>query len=315
MKIKRDNSNLKSRLLLVGVMVVVYVTFATLSPERFANANTLYIIFQQAFMSSVIAAGLYFIIIMGLFDFAIGSILVFSGILGGLAAQHTGYAGFIIVTIVVAIALEIVNGLLYMILKVPSMITSVGLLMILESIATFFNDGCGVALEYEMRLFGRAPYNIIIGTVGLIIASILFGYTKKGIQIRAIGSNELVARSAGIRVNQAKLWGYIFCGLLVGIGSIMNISYGGKLQPALNLSSIDRNYAPLLGCFFGLAFKDQINPMVGILIGGFIIKLLTTGLMTLGVDATIQSVLTGFVLLLVVALTMRNSRDMHVIVK
>lgn len=315
MKTNMGLKKLKGTLLLIVVVLAIYGVFTVLSTDKFLNVNTLKIIFQQSFMPAVIAAGLYFILTMGMFDFSIGAILVFSGILGGLASQYIGYVGLVAVTILVAVALEMINGFLYIKLKVPSMIISVGFLMVLEAVSTFFNGSRGVTLGFEMRIFGREPYNVIIGVIGLVIAAFLLSNTVKGLKIRAIGSNELIAKSAGIRVNEAKMWGYIFCGLLVGIGSVMNLCYGGSLQPVLNMSSTARNYTPILGCFFGLAFKNVMNPIVAIYIGEFIIKVITTGLMTLGWDSIIQEIVTGCVLLIVVALTMRNNRDIHVIVK
>ncbi|MEA4854095.1 MAG: ABC transporter permease [Christensenella sp.] len=311
----KKNSKVGGILKLLGILAIVYAVCALIQPARFANTNTLYIMFQQAFIPSVLASGLYFIVVMGMFDFAIGSIMVLAGIMGGLAAQTTGYIGMFAVCICVGIALELLNGFLYIKLKVPSLIVSIGLMMIFETIGTFFNNSRGVVLGENSRMFGKAPYNIIVGCIALVLAYILYTYTKRGVQIRAIGTNELVAQSAGIKVNQTKIFAYMFCGLFVGIASILSVSYGGSFQPVLNMQTMDRNFMPLLGCFIGLAFRKTVNPIISIFCGEFLIMMITTGVMTMGGDATIQDVVTGVVLLIIVALTMRQNKDLHVIVK
>lgn len=314
----------KGYITLIAIVVCVYAVFAILRPQRFANTNTLFIMFQQAFIPSVLGAGLYFVVVMGMYDFVLGSILVLSGIIGGLTFQAVtaatgsivlGYIVFFITCIAVGIVCELLNGFLYVNLRVPSLIISIGLMMIYEAIGLFFNNGRGVTLKADYKIFGKVPWNIIVGLLGLILAYFLFTYTKRGVYIRAIGSNERVAESSGVNTKYGKLWGYAFCGLFIGIGSVLTLSYGGTFQAALDMSSMSRNFTPLMGCFVGLAFKKNVNPIFAIFCGELLIKFITTGIMTLGGDSTLQDIFTGIVLLAIVAYTMRASKDLHVIVK
>lgn len=314
----------KGVLTLLGIVVAVWVIFAIIQPSRFANTNTLFIMFQQAFIPSVLGAGLYFIIVMGLYDFSLGSIMVLAGIIGGLLFQKTveatesmllGYVVFFVACIIISVVCELLNGFLYIKLRVPSMIISVGLMMVFETLGIILGGGRGVSLGRDFKLFGKLPYNIIVGVIALLIAFLIFTYSRQGIHIRAIGSNELVAKSSGINTNKAKLWGYGFCGLFIGIASVLSLSYGGTFQGELDLSSMSRNFVPLMGCFVGVAFKKNVNPIFAIFCGEFLIKLITTGIMTLGGDATLQDIFTGIILLVIVAYTMRASKDIHIIVK
>ena len=54
---------------------------------------------------------------------------------------------------------------------------------------------------------------------------------------------------------------------------------------------------------FGLAFRKYGKPITAIVVGEFIISLLFNGFLAMGADATINNVVTGSVLLLIVALT------------
>ena len=92
-------------------------------------------------------------------------------------------------------------------------------------------------------------------------------------------------------------------GFFFGLQAILTISFGTSMTSASNLSSMSRNFTPLMGTFFGLAFKKYGHPVVAIVIGEMIIQLMFNGFVALGAPTTIQNVVTGAALLLIVALT------------
>ena len=84
-------------LVLLGAMLLFfYGVFKILTPGNFGSLNNLYTYLQSSIIYSVGGCGLYFIVVMGLFDFAVGSNIVLSSIVGVILSKHYGYAGFII---------------------------------------------------------------------------------------------------------------------------------------------------------------------------------------------------------------------------
>ena len=79
-----------------------------------------------------------------------------------------------------------------------------------------------------------------------------------------------------------------------------------------NLSSMSRNFTPLMGTFFGLAFKKYGHPVIAIVIGEMIIQLMFNGFVALGAPTTIQNVVTGVALLVIVALTTKPVKGLVV---
>lgn len=305
-------------LTIVGLPAVVYIIFYILQPTRFGNIDSIYIMFQQAFLPSVMAWGLFFILSLGLYDFSLGGIMVLAGIIGGVIglmgntiSPILGYVLMFITCIVVSMLLGFINGIVYIKLRIPSMIATVGLLMIYEIFAVMIpgTDQVGVSLYDSLSLFGRAPYNIIIGLTTMVLAYFLFNYSRIGIHIRAIGKNELMAKNMGVKTEQIKVLGFVICGLFVGINSVLTISRTSMMIPQTSLSSLLRIFTPLMGCFIGIVLRKYINPIISIFIGEFTIIMIVTGLMTVNVDATIQKVVIGIFLLIVSGLTMRRKVD------
>lgn len=307
--------------IVIAMPVVVYIVFFIMKPSRFGNLNSLFIMFQQAFIPSIMAWGLFFILSLGLYDFSLGAIMVMAGILGGVVGVATsavspvlGYVVMFVCGIAVSMLFGLINGIVFIKLKIPSIIVTVGLLMIYEILSVFIpsTKGTGISLYNELTLFGRAPYNIIIGLAVMAFAYFLYNYTQKGIQIRAIGSNELLARNMGVSTERVKVFGFVIAGFFVGISGVLTLSYGSMMVPQTGLSSLLRIFPPLMGCFFGIVFKKYINPIISIFIGEFTLIMIVTGLMTVNVDATIQKVVTGLFLLLVAGITMRQKANMVV---
>ena len=74
------------------------------------------------------------------------------------------------------------------------------------------------------------------------------------------------------------------------------------------MTTMDRNFKPLMGTFFGIAFRKYGTPITAIIVGEFIISLIFNGFIALGAPTTVQNIVTGAALLLIVALTARAGR-------
>ena len=251
----------------------------------------------------VAACGFYFIIIMGLFDFSLGANIVLSAIVGCLLSTSMGYFGLIVGAILCGTIIGLLNGIIYIKLKIPSIIVTIGLLMLYEAIGVFVASGKVLVLDNSLRGFGSSPFNIILALFAFGLTFFILKYTKIGTYVNAIGSNELVAKNMGIKTQKYKVIGFLLCGFFAGIMSILTISYGTAIVPSSNMASMDRNFTPIMGCFFGLAFKKYMNPVFSMILGEFLIAIMLNGLICLGVPTTIQNVIIGITLLIIVAST------------
>ena len=63
-----------------------------------------------------------------------------------------------------------------------------------------------------------------------------------------------------------------------------------------------------MGTFLGLAFRKYGIPVLAIIIGEFIISIIFNGFIAIGAPTTIQNVVTGAALLIIVTLTARPEK-------
>ena len=295
-------------LILLAMVLFFYAVFKILTPGNFGSPANLYSYLQSSIIYSVGGCGLYFIVVMGLFDFAVGANIVLSSIVGVILSQKFGYAGFIIGCLGCGTLIGFLIGTLYNQLNVPSMIVTVGLMLILECIAVIVAGGVKQTLPEELRFFSGAPGNIILAGLAFLLMFFILNYTKIGTYCNAIGSNEFTAKNMGISVKKYKLIGFILLHFFVGIMAILTVSYGTTMTALTGMSTMSRNFQPLMGTFFGVAFRKYRIPISAIVIGEFIISIIFNGFVALGAPTPIQNVVTGAALLAIVSLTARGAR-------
>ena len=295
-------------LMLLAMVLFFYAFFKILTPDNFGSPANLFSYLQSSIIYSVGGCGLYFIVVMGLFDFAVGSNIVLSSIVGVILSQHFGYIGFVVGCLGCGTLIGLMIGTLYNQLNVPSMIVTVGLMLILECVAVFVAGGVKQTLAPELRFFSGAPGNIILAGLAFVLMYFILNYTKIGTYCNAIGSNEFTAKNMGINVKKYKVIGFILLHFFVGVMAILTVSYGTTMTALTGMTTMSRNFQPLMGTFFGVAFRKYGIPISAIVIGEFIISIIFNGFVALGAPTTIQNVVTGAALLAIVALTARGAR-------
>jgi ribose transport system permease protein len=303
LKTSKFVSNYFGVILLLLLVLFFWGIFKILTPGNFGSPDKLLSYLQSSLIYAVGGCGLYFICVMGLFDFSIGANIVLSSVLACFFAEKFGYAGLILMPIICGTLIGLLNGIVYIKLHIPSMIVTVGLALIYESLSVFATQGQEQILESSNCAFGTYPANLILALCAFFLAGLLIKYTKIGTYTYAIGSNEYVAKNMGVNVNKYKVVAFVLCGFFVGIMSILTISYGTSMTAATSMSSMSRNFTPLMGTFFGLAFRKYGKPITAIVIGEFIISMIFNGFVAIGAPSTIQNVVTGAALLLIVMFT------------
>lgn len=300
---------------LLGIIVLVYLIFYLLEPTRFGSPQSVFILFQQSLIYSIAGCGCYFIIAMGLFDFSLGANLILSALVGCKLSHIYGYAGLVLGCLLVGAVIGVVNGAFYLKFRIPSIIVTVGLMMIYECIGVFIAGESTNKLAYDMKILGQAPWNLCVALIAFLFAMFLMNQTRMGVYIRAIGRNESMAKNMGVNTEKYKFLGFLLCGVFAGLTGMLTISYTSTMIPVQGMSSMARNFQPIMGCFVGLAFKKYVNPVISIAAAEFLISMIVSGVMTNGLDSTLQDCIIGMILLAIVIIMAKEERKNRTVVK
>lgn len=280
--------------------VVLYGVFLMLSFNRFSNWNCLYTIFLQSIIPTIIAYGVAYGNICGIFDFTIGSRLIISGLVAGLCAIKFGMLGMIFGAFASSFLTAAITGGLNRVCRIPSLVLTMGITMIFEVIGKQLAGRFGfISVESKNTFLGSSPYIVFILIASAALFYVLFNNTKFSFDMRAVGSNEIVARNSGIKTELVKFKSFIYGSIFVAIAAILTISQSGSVGAQTGLGSATILFKPLISILLALVLQGICNLTIGIFISQFSLNIIFIGLIAVGMNDTFQNVVLGGFLLVV----------------
>jgi putative multiple sugar transport system permease protein len=167
----------------------------------------------------------------------------------------------------------------------------------------------GVVVMYFAWQLAHArglPIVLIILAVLIITYSVISKRTVFGRQIYAIGGNLAAAQLSGVKVKVVNFWIFVNMGFLSAVAGIIYSSRTNGAQPgAGNMFELDAIAACFIG---GAAVTGGVGTVVGAMVGGLIMAVMSNGMQLMGIEQQIQSIVKGLVLLLAVAFDVYNKR-------
>ncbi len=290
---------------MLGILILLWVVLAFLSPYFFTVDNLFEITLQTAVIA-IIGAGMTFVILSGGIDLSVGSVFACSAIVGGIVFNSTQSLILgLLATAGTGAVFGLANGLLITVLRVPPFIGTLGMMGIARGFALIFVNGVPIyGLERyrfigQGKLLGVIPTPTVIMLAVFVLAFMVLTYTRFGRFTYVIGSNIEAARLSGISVRRVQIGIYAVCGLLTGVSSTIEAGRLGIVQPAggngYELLAIG---AVIIG---GASTFGGEGSVLATLIGAIIVTTIRNGLNILGVNAFWQYVVNGLVIIGAVA--------------
>ncbi|MDG4780210.1 sugar ABC transporter permease [Micromonospora sp. WMMD961] len=150
------------------------------------------------------------------------------------------------------------------------------------------------------------PIVLIILAVLVLIYGLVTRRTVFGRQVYAIGGNLSAAALSGVKVRTVNFWMFVNMGFLAAVAGVIYSSRSNGAQPAAgNMFELDAIAAAFIG---GAAVTGGVGTVVGAMVGGLIMAVMSNGMQLMGIDQSTQSVVKGLVLLVAVAFDVYNKR-------
>ena len=283
----------KAYALAVAAPVVLMLVLLLISPET-RSWKAVWNVILQSLASAVLGWGVLFNMKIGNWDFSIGARVVLTSILAGNLAMaitqslNLGVAGFvpmlIILCLVIGTALGVIVGAAYYFLQIPTLIVSIGLMLIMESITRIIYGGAGIHIGVDYMVLGNFPVNIILFVAIFILASILYYKRKVGYSVRAVGSNPKYMKAMALALS----------GIFAGLYSLMSLSATG-VQSAVQgtMGSAAAVFDAMMCVLIGMSIAGKGNIMFGVFAGAIVTQLLKMGMMAIGLPTTFNKVVIG----------------------
>jgi len=290
---------------------IVFLAFSLILGEDWLNGRLQLTILRQCVQPVLICFGMGLLMYMGMMDFSLGAVVYTSAIVASYLAIHTFDGGiplFAVLTVLISVMLCTVTGLLYNALRIPSLVLSLGLAMIYESLGRVLVPSGTGEIGARDGFLARSPYCFIFFAIAFVLFFVIFNYTTFGHNLRAIGASQQVASSAGINIKKTKLTAFMLCGVFVGLSAVIFLSNSVKVYAASNMSSFAAIMDAFMGNFIAMFLAQFSGFPIGLCVGVYTMKMLAVGFTTAGMDTTFKSISTGFFLLCVLIFSANQTR-------
>lgn len=310
MEIKRNLSKLNTLKVLI-LPLVVYILFYSLSGGRFGGSRSMLVLLRQCVYPTLIAWAVSSNMVMGVWDFSPGSIMNLAVILGvGLAKSlGLGMEGMVLIIMISSPIMTMLNFAVFHFLKIPSIISNIGMMMVYESAASLIFRG-EVSVTRSWTIWARAPYAYIILGLVFLIVYFLEKYTKFGHDVRSLGNGDIIASNIGVNLAKTRFKSFLLEGIVLGFAGVVYISYQGSVTASLNAGSSGMAFSAILAVFIGMYLEKYSNRLVGIFIGAYTIKMMSLGIITMGLPDSWQTTAIGMFLVLFLGFAKNQNRFM-----
>lgn len=298
----------------LALVLIVLFIFFSLTTEAFLTGANLINVVRQVSFTGIAAVGATLVLLIGGIDLSVGSVLAFSGVIAAKIIIEAGYPPMVglLAGVLAGTLAGLINGLIVTKLRIPALITTLGTLTIIRGIGFTLTGGLPVfgfpkepflGFTEGVQAIGKGyvlgvPVPVIIMVIVFILGYVFLYRTYFGRYIYAIGGNLETARLSGIKVERIQLLVYTVAGLLTGIAGMIVMGRVNSGQPSLGVGfELEVITAVVLG---GVSIAGGAGSLFGVILGVFIMGVLSNGLIILNVTEYNQMVVRGLVLLIAV---------------
>ncbi len=290
-------SLIRTLLPIVG-LIVVFIVFNILTKGRMVAKFDL--VMSQMYVIMIASTGVFFIMTMGGLDFSQGSILGMASIVVCMLSK-INIPLAIVGGIVTGAAIGALNGFFYVNRKIKSFIVTICTMFLFRGIIKYMTSNSPVAGDIKLTMMGMNNTLKLCCTVAvLVLAFILFRFTRFGIDLKAIGAGEKAAKFAGIRTDRTKFLIYTLAGAITGFAAFINaIKVGSVTSSGGNQLETQILIALVLG---GMPISGGAkSSFVNVVIGSMLYTVLSSGLNMMGMTTQAMQLVQGVIFLIFVA--------------
>ena len=292
------------------VLLIVGTIWASWLSPFFADINYILESFGYYSEYAIVALVLTMVIISGEIDLSGAAMMALSACLFGISHRAGLPIGIsMLISMISGAAMGAFNGLLVLRYKLPSIIVTIGTLILFrglaqvivgdKSIGNFPHWFVGIDYTYFLQL----PIPVIIFFLSTIALTVVLGMTILGRQIYQIGTSPVAAQHAGIRVNRIKMSLFIAMGLVSALAGLLTASRLGSVR--YDLATGAELQMVLIVMLGGTYIFGGRGSIVGTFLAAWLLVILATGMTVANIAINAQLTVTG--LLLIVSIIATNA--------
>ncbi len=271
----------------------------------FLSMDNILLCLNSSVVYTVVAIGIAFVIITGEIDVSVvAATFMAKAVCGSLVRDGRPGTG-IAAALAVGVGVGLINGFGVTVLRIPSIIMTLGINGIVRGLIYVYTDGKwveNIPLEFkayaQAKLFDSINWFYLAALVAMMLLHFVLTKSRRGRYFTAVGDNVGGATLLGIPVTGTKMVAFILSSLFAAVGGVLYVSRVGFITPiAGNGYEMKVIAACVLG---GISLTGGVGSLIGAAVGAAIMASISRILVFLGFPSDYDNTITGILLIIIV---------------
>jgi ribose/xylose/arabinose/galactoside ABC-type transport system permease subunit len=237
-------------LILMTVLIVAVGAFATVRQDAFLTSFNLNNLLLLTMPLALVSLGQTCALLVGGFDVSVAALMTFCVVLASytMTFETSGWALLPggLALIAVGLATGIFNAVLIRVLRLPSIIATLGTFSILEGASLLLRDHPEGPINTDVisnltRSVSFVPIAFIAVVILAVLADMWLYRTRTGLAMRAVGLDETSSRRLGMATGRIVILAFVLCSVMASLAGFYlaaQVQIGSPLIGNFGLESI-----------------------------------------------------------------------------
>ena len=293
------------------IALVLFAGFSVYMPG-FARLSHIRTVFLESALIGIVALGQTLVVITGGIDLSVAWMMTIGAYMVSnlVNSSNANLVWGIPLMLVVTFGLGAINGFCISCLRVPAIVMTLGMNIILQGALVALTQGSpGQSAPPLLLTLGQKnllgiPYLVIIWIIMTVVMLALFKM-KYGRKLFAIGNNATVAKYSGIRVDNTIILSYAISGMTAGIAGALLAGKVGSCYLAMGDTYQFQSIAAV--AIGGTSMLGGKGNYLGTVAGSLTITILLGILVALNLPFGVQTMAYGLIVLISVIVSVVSS--------
>ncbi len=289
----------EASIVIVAVLLFVYFAFAN---GNFTSGDNLQTLSQFIAPPAIIACGEIMLLICGEIDLSVGQVFALAPFIMAFT-DHAGLGLFlgVVFALIASAIVGLINGAITVMLKVPSFVTTLGTLFLINGFTLTISGGFPINTpggKTVANIFGAWGYSEFLWALLIVlIMHMVLRHRRWGLHTIAVGGNLTGATEAGISAARIKLGNFMLTSVLGGVTGILEAFRIGSTDPLAGGTNI-MFLGVAAGVIGGTSLAGGSGTIIGGLIGAAVLGILQDGFTLQGINAFTFDMIIGAAILI-----------------
>lgn len=294
------------------IALVLFAGFSVYMPG-FASLSHIRTVFLESALIGIVALGQTLVVITGGIDLSVAWMMTIGAYMVSnlVNSSNANLVWGIPLMLVVTFGLGAINGFCISCLRVPAIVMTLGMNIILQGALVALTQGSpGQSAPPLLLTLGQKnllgiPYLVIIWIIMTVVVMLALFKMKYGRKLFAIGNNATVAKYSGIRVDNTIILSYAISGMTAGIAGALLAGKVGSCYLAMGDTYQFQSIAAV--AIGGTSMLGGKGNYLGTVAGSLTITILLGILVALNLPFGVQTMAYGLIVLISVIVSVVSS--------